>query len=482
MWLKNIFLYLLLLSVILVNAQAPSKFYCTYGGSGYDVGYDVKQTLDGGYIITGSTSSFGKGNTDMYLLKLDSMGQKKFETSFGGYNNDIGKSIVQLADSSYVILGYTSSIGIGGYDVYLVKADKTGALLWEKSYGGNDWDFAYSLQQTNDGGFIIAGTTYSFGHGNADGYIIKTNANGDTTWTRTYGGLKDDEFKSVIQTTDGNYALAGYTKSYHDSLGDVWALKINQTGDTLWRKFYGGNKQDFGNQIIEHPNGDFFIAGGTESFGVGLLDGYSLRLDNIGNQLLHQEHGSSGYNEEFSSIVVAKRNSNFIGLMEKEFFIGFKLQFRLIEWSINLNYSNATDYGSVDDDETFKIIATKDKGFACVGYTYGYGALLSDVYFLKSDSNLYGSTSIVSVSEIINDVISKVYPNPTSNVINIVFNDDFKNVLVKLYDVIGNEIYLNKKIEFVSNKHILIDTQELNNGVYFLKINDATEKISIFHN
>ena len=145
---KSILLLLFLITTIAADAQPPSKFYCRYGGNGYDVGYDVKQTLDGGYIITGSTSSFGQGNTDMYLLKLDSLGQKQFETSFGGYNNEIGKSVVQLSDSSYVMVGYTSSTGFGGYDIFLVKADKAGTLLWQKTIGGTDWDFAHSLQAT----------------------------------------------------------------------------------------------------------------------------------------------------------------------------------------------------------------------------------------------------------------------------------------------------------------------------------------------
>ncbi|HRG02346.1 MAG TPA: hypothetical protein PKZ75_14605, partial [Bacteroidia bacterium] len=200
---KQIVLIIFLFVSFLLKAQPPSKFYSTYGGNGYDVGYSVKQTLDGGYIIAGSTSSFGQGNTDFYLLKLDSLGQKKFETSFGGYSNEIAKSVIQLSDSSFVIAGYTSSFGIGGYDIFVVKADKNGNLIWQKTFGGNDWDFAYNIELNSDGGFIICGTTYSFGYGNADGYIIKTDGAGNVTWTKTFGGKHDDEFKSVIQTSDG---------------------------------------------------------------------------------------------------------------------------------------------------------------------------------------------------------------------------------------------------------------------------------------
>jgi hypothetical protein len=418
------------------------------------------------------------------LLKIDSMGQKVFEKTFGGVSNEIGKSIVQItSDSSYVMTGYTSSSGVGGYDIFLVKADKAGNLIWQKTIGGTDWDFAYSLQTTVDGGFIIGGTTYSYGSGNADGYVVKTNANGDTTWTKTYGGANDDEFKSVIQTSDGNYALTGYTKSYNDSdSGDVWVLKIDALGDTLWRKFYGGSGEDFGNEIIEHPNGDFFVAGGTSSFGVGKIDGYALKLSNFGIQLSHQEHGYSGYNEEFTSLVFSKKSSNVIGFMEKEFFSGFNLQFKLFEWTDNLGYVNGTDYGSSDDDETFKIISTKDKGYACVGYTKGYGSLLSDIYFLKSDSNLVGSTSIVSVNEMNSiDIVFKKYPNPALNEINFSTTIDIQKSIIKLFDVVGNEISLKGNINFISRNHFILNTQYLMTGIYFVTIGNKIEKISIVH-
>lgn len=475
----------LLVTGLVSVAQPPSKFYCTYGGNGYDVGYDVKQTLDGGYIITGSTSSFGQGNTDMYLLKLDSMGQVKFEKSFGGVSNEIGKSIVQLtSDSGYVMAGYTSSSGVGGYDMYLVKADKNGNLVWQKTIGGADWDFANSLQATTDGGFIIGGTTYSYGNGNADGYVVKTDANGDTLWTRTYGGANDDEFKSVIQTADGNYALTGYTKSYNDvDSGDVWVFKLNTIGDTLWRKFYGGSGEDFGNEIIEHPNGEFFIAGGTSSFGVGKLDGYAIKSDNIGTQLSHQEHGYPGYNEEFTSLVFSKRSPNIIGFMEKEFFSGFNLQFKLFEWTNNLGYLNGTDYGSIDNDETYKIIATKDKGYACLGYTKGYNSLLSEVYFVKTDSNLVGGNfSIVSVYEReLKESLVKKYPNPTASEINFIFATDIRKSVIKLYDIFSNEILIKDEISFISNNHFIIDTQKLLSGIYFVHISNRVEKILVIH-
>ena len=475
-------LFFSFLNTILIG-QPPYKFHSNFGGNGYDVGYDVKQTLDNGYIITGSTSSFGQGNTDLYLLKLDSMGQKKFETSFGGYNNEIGKSIVQLSDSSYVMAGYTSSIGVGGYDVFLVKADKNGNLMWQKTIGGSDWDFAYSMDTTADGGFIISGTTYSFGHGNADGYIVKTDANGDVIWSKTYGGLKDDEFKSIIQTSDGNFALAGSTKSYNDSLGDAWVFKVDVNGDSLWSKYFGGNKEDFLNQIIENKNSDYIIAGATNSFGAGLLDGYALRINNTGTAIATLVNGTATFDEIYTSVALSRRNSgNRLCLSQKELFVGYKFQIKLIEFDFDLNYLAASDHGSVNYDETYKLIPTQDKGYAAIGYTNGFSSILTDCYLIKIDSTIIGGPHVVSIRDIDkNNIQFKIYPNPAEHFITIQSNNVIEENLIKLYYITAQEIYLKDKISFISKQTAQLNLQEILPGVYYLKYNNTIQKITIIH-
>ncbi len=483
---RKLLLILIFVSSILVNAQPPTKFFSTYGGNGYDEGYDVKQTLDGGYIITGSTSSLGQGNTDMYLLKLDSMGVKTFEKSFGGVSNEVGKSVVQLLDSSYVIAGFTSSTGVGGYDIFLVKTDKNGALLWQKTIGGTDWDFAYSMEATADGGFIIAGTTYSFGRGNADGYIVKTDANGNVVWQKTYGGLNDDEFKSVIQTTDGNYALTGYTKSYNDvDSGDVWIFKLDAIGDSTWCKFYGGSKEDFGNQIIEHPSGDLYVAGASKSFGTGLrMDGYIVHTDNNGIYIFQRLDNTSTSFQEFVSIVISNKSQNIVNTIAKETFTAYGLQSKMLEMNLGLNYLNAIDFGSISNDHTFKMIATKDKGYACVGYTYGYNSILSDCYFVKVDSNLQGSLySIVSIEEFnINKNKISIFPNPTSNQLTFQLTGISIDISkFKIYDLLGKEMNLSNEIVTYSNNQIIINVSNFTSGIYCLQYFNHSEKISIIH-
>jgi hypothetical protein len=246
---KKSCLIALLLIGFFGKAQPPSKFYTRWGGGGHDVGYGVIQTLNGQYAVTGSTSSFGNGNTDVYLAIVDSMGWLRYQTSFGGFNNDIGQSIIQLADSGFVIAGYTNSFGSGGYDMYVVRTDKNCALVWQKTIGGMDWDFGYCVKQSSDGGFIICGSTQSYGYGKTDGYIVKLDGAGVFQWQKTYGGAEDDNFKSFVLTSDNNVAFVGKNSSLGDVNGDAWLFKADQNGDSLWASKYGDNKKQFINDV-----------------------------------------------------------------------------------------------------------------------------------------------------------------------------------------------------------------------------------------
>jgi len=471
----------LLFFVLSKKAQPPAKFFSRWGGSGHEIGYDIKQTLDKGYIITGSTTSFGFGNTDLYLVKLDSMGKQQFEVSFGGTGNETGKSVIQLLDSSFVSVGYTNSDGLGGYDIYLLKTDSKGKLLWEKKLGGSDWDFANSLESTPDGGFIIAGLTYSFGRGGADGYLIKTDENGNLNWSKTYGGLADDEFNTVLKNKDGKLTMVGYSKSYGDTLGDAWILKTTINGDSLWSKVHGGNKRDFATDVVENSFGYLYVSGATASYGNGLLDAYAICTDSLGNLINYQTSGSSSNDEIYNAVAISRKKSDkIVCFVEKEYFTGYNLQTKIIEYDFGLNYKNATDYGSTDKDEVFKLISTSDKGYAFVGYTNGYGAHLKDLYFVKLDSVLDGGNfSIVSTIELSKDKYAmKIFPNPVSNKLYINSIDNgFENLNIELFDLIGNKINL---INLISeNQTKIVDLEYLDDGVYFIKIGFIKEKIIV---
>ena len=160
---------------------------------------------------------------------LPAFSQQRWERNYGGTNPDGGYSVQQTTDGGYIIAGLTTSFGAGNCDAYLIKTNASGNTLWTRTFGGTDADYANSVQQTSDGGYIVAGYTYSFGAGHADVWLIKTNASGDTLWTRTYGGAYDDYANSVQQTTDGGYIVAGVTSSFGDS-AQVYLIKTDSLG------------------------------------------------------------------------------------------------------------------------------------------------------------------------------------------------------------------------------------------------------------
>jgi hypothetical protein len=281
--------YLLLIKT---DAEGNEAWNHTFGGSGYDGGHSVQQATDGGYIITGYTYSFGNGNGDVWLIKTDSTGNEAWNHTFGGSGYDEGHSVQQTEDGGYIITGYTWSFGNGNGDVWLIKTDSTGNEAWTQTFGGGENDKGYSVQQTTDGGYIITGYTSSYGNGGADVWLIKTDADGDTLWTQTYGGSNDDEGYSVQQTTDGGYILTGNiypSGNWWES--DVWLIKTDADGDTLWTQTYGGGSRNTGYSVQQTTDGGYILTGGTVSVTFGTADVWLIKTDSQGQEEWTQTFG-----------------------------------------------------------------------------------------------------------------------------------------------------------------------------------------------
>ncbi len=274
--------------LIKTDANGDTLWTKIFGGTGYEYGTSVVPTTDLGYIISGSTDSYGAGYYDVYLIKTDSNGNTVWTRTFGGSNNDLGTSVAQTTDNGYIITGSTYSYGAGMNDVYLIKTDANGDTVWTRTFGGSGSDWSTSVARTNDG-YIITGSTYSMGAGSTDVYLIKTDTNGDTVWTRTFGGSDNDRGYSVVQTADLGYVVTGYTASYGAGDDDVYLIKTDANGDTVWTRTFGGIHDDRGYSVALTNDGGYVIAGWTKSYGAGSYDVYLIKTDSLGNVGVEEE-------------------------------------------------------------------------------------------------------------------------------------------------------------------------------------------------
>ncbi len=262
--------------------MAQTTFERTYGGTGNDYGYSVAQTTEGGYIIVGSTRSYGSGFTDVYLIKTNPSGDIIWTRTYGGTDDDWGRSVAQTTDGGYIIAGSTRSYGVIWNDVYLIKTDSIGDTLWTKTYsGGYYYEYGYSVAQTTDRGYIISGTVESYYPHWRDVYLIKTDSLGATLWTSVYGSTSHDYGYSVAQTTDGGYIIAGITVAYPGTSDAVYVIKTDFSGITLWDETYDGIGNDCGWSVAQTTDGGYIIAGETESYGAGGYDVYLISLGEL---------------------------------------------------------------------------------------------------------------------------------------------------------------------------------------------------------
>ncbi len=282
--------------LIKTDSAGDTLWTRTYGGLGEERCGTVQQTADGGYVIAGTTSSFGEGSYDIWLIKTDGDGRESWNRTYGGGSWDWGYSARQTADGGYVIVGYTESYGPGVSAAWLIKTDDEGAVSWSKTYGGDSYDWGESVRQTDDLGYVIAGNTYSYGAGSRDAWLIKTDSAGTAIWTEAFGGSDSDGGRTVELCNDGGYIFTGYTRSFGAGGDDVWLVKTDADGDTLWTRTFGGNDDDGGEFVLQTVDGGYMIAGHTESFSTGGGDDlWLIRTDGEGEALWTLPLGDDGH-------------------------------------------------------------------------------------------------------------------------------------------------------------------------------------------
>lgn len=467
----NIPIFFLILCFL--NANGQSTFFQSYGGNGNDYGENIISCADSGFAAIGATESYGNGLTDLYVIKTNNIGEVMWHQTFGGQNIDYGKSIVETADSGFIACGYSNSQNLN-YDVFIVKMDKNGNLEWSRRYGGADWDFGNKIIKStvDPNNFYVVGQTYNYGSINGDGFVLKINSLGDSLWMKTYGGNLEDKLEDIVQSEDGKLFCIG--SSYNFNLDPtLWITGCKENGDTLWN-FYSDSILSNGKSITKIGNKIIFCGSIQPMQPTNIIPRtYYLvgGIDTLGNQLFYANFNYYSQNEQSCVEVVKKPSSNNYYLISNiHQFSNNKIYYAELnnQW-VQAGTSNIN--GNINDIVKGLDTLQYSNGFIAIGNTEETNNGVSDIFISKTNNGLwdsnYGNNLLLSNSER-NFNSAEVYPNPTKDFI------EFINIKsgseISIFNLRGELV---EKYTYNGYKHSL---EHIKTGIYLLELQQDLNK------
>lgn len=431
--------------VVKSNPLGAIQWQRSLGGSQDEEAHSIRQTADGGYIIAGETNSNdgdvtgNHGGTDAWIVKLNQNGDLVWQKTYGGSNSDSANFIEPTGDGGYIVAGDSNSNNgdltqnKGSYDAWVFKISSDGTLEWQKNYGGTAYEGAEYIQNTSDGGYIVAATTTSnngdltSNHGDFDYWFIKLNSAGNIEWQKTYGGTGMDQPYAIHQTLDGGYIASGRsnTPNNGDVTGnhgqfDYWIVKVSNTGDLIWQKSLGGTNSDYGRFSQPTLDGGYIVAGysnsnnGNVSGNNGGFDCWIAKLNETGTIEWQKSLGGTGY--DWGRSLTETEDGGFV----------------IALGSKSTNISAGTHHGN------------------------------NDVLLIKLEGNGSLSTSETSMKKELT-----VAPNPSNGYFTI--NHLFNNSSLEVYSLSGKLI---QKVKNISGKSYSIDISHQPTGAYIIRIDN----------
>jgi Secretion system C-terminal sorting domain len=472
----------------------------TFGGSLNEDGTYVQQTSDGGYIITGFTVSFGAGSSDLWLIKTDASGNELWSQTFGGEESDRGDCVQQTADGGYIITGQTTASAPAGQEMWLIKTDASGNAVWSRTFGGNDWDHGHSVKQTQDGGYILVGSTASFGAGLADVILIRTDADGNQLWARVFGDENHNRGLCVQITPDNGYIIAGNTDPAGPNIGDAWLIRTDSDGEELWSQTLGGASSEDGRHVQLTEEGGFIVTGFTGTFGAGSHDVLLVRLGSEeptplvtitltphdqpiqipagGDPFFWDVEISNTLEDEitgqFWTEVILPNGSTYSGppLLMVDFLTlwpGNTIAVTgLVQYVPNFappgNYTYIAKFGffpeTVYGEDSFEF---EKLGVAAATIHDDYGWTTSGWHVEEDQATIETHPSEHS--------IESIYPNPFNPTTSISVNlSDFAELSVAVYNVTGQQVAELAGGSFGAGTHqFIFDATDMSSGIYFVR-------------
>jgi len=399
------FLVIILSTPALIHAQSPGILWTkVYGGSASDIAYSVQPTNDNGFVAVGVTHSFGIGNGDIWLVKLDSLGDTVWTHTYGGTGNDVGNSVDITTDGGYVIAGWTDSSGTGDYDLYLLRTDEEGTMLWTNTYGGPRADVGYSVEETSDGGYIAVGKTNHLG--TSDVYLVKVDSLGNLLWTRMHGGSQDEWGRCVQENYHGGFVIAGYKDE------NAFLLVTDANGDTSWTQTYGGPNTDNFFSVQQTYDSGYIAVGATGSFTGPDYDVYVVRTNEYGDTLWTRTYGSSADHDYGFSICATYNGYIITGFYAwSPMFYTCNLYLLRIDNNGDELWSMTVTYGSECHGESVQL--TADGGYVVAGWTSPYPPYDCDFLILRTEQDTCYTQEQRNYG--VNNLSLRIYPNPFQN-------------------------------------------------------------------
>ena len=459
-----------------LSAQPTIEWQKTYGGSYFDQAYSIEQTTDGGYIVAGSTAStdgnvFGNhGGYDFWVLKLSTVGTIQWKKVLGGSNNERAQSIHQTSDGGYIVAGSTMSNNFdvsgnhGDFDAWIVKLSSSGALEWQRALGGSAEDDAFSFQQTDDGGYIIAGSSSSIdgdvssNQGDQDFWIIKLNNTGMIEWQKSLGGSNQDIAYSIKQTSDGGYIVAGQTASYDGDISwmngnfDYWVVKLTNEGDLEWEKTLGGVNGDIASEIQQTRDGGYIVVGFSGSYNSGDVTGHHGMLDYwvvklYGNGEIQWQKALGGSDTEWGRGIVEKNDGGYVVFGGTDSIDGDVLDNDggADSWLVGLSETGEITWqksiGGTKAEHGFAINNTSDNGFILAGYAWSNDGDLTgqtiqgynDFWIVKLSPETISSTQSPQSS-------LSIFPNPAQTTTTLQIPAPESTLHVSINDLLGRTL------------------------------------------
>lgn len=508
---KKLFFLILNFQFLIFNSfsQSPIQWQRALGGTSNEQAFFARQTADGGYVVAGIADSFDGDVTghhllwDCWLVKLSSAGNIEWQKCYGGSGEDEAFCVEQTADGGYAVAGLSESTdgdvtgNHGGWDCWVFKTDSTGNLLWEKSLGGTSVDGAASLQQTPDGGYIVAGYSQSTdgdvlgNHGANDMWLVKLDNSGNMQWQKSLGGSNSDGATSIQLASDGGFIIAGGTSSndgdvtgYHGG-GDMWLMKTDTAGNIQWQKCFGGSGDDYANSISKTNDGGYIISGrsssndGDVTGNQGSNDYWLIKTDNAGNIQWQKSTGGTGNEGAYScsqtvdgGYIIAGGSFSNDGDVSGNHGAG---DYWIVKTDSTGSIQWQKCFGGMGNDFANAVLQTADGGYLAAGTAYSndgdvtgnHSPTTSDYWIIKLSPD-------VGIKDYYYNDKVLIYPNPANDQLSVIGYPLSGNYDLEIYCVFGNKVFpspfSSPLLQERGTRGEVIDISSLSPGIYFIRI------------